>query len=83
MIVPVLLALSSAVAVPPAEPAVSLADVDQAIRAGRIEQAQLMIGRAIGAGAKGTQVDVILAELAEAQGKDEEALVRYRQRDDF
>lgn len=79
MIVPVLLALSSAVAVPPAEPAVSLADVDQAIRAGRIEQAQLMIGRAIGAGAKGTQVDVILAELAEAQGKDEEALVRYRQ----
>jgi Tfp pilus assembly protein PilF len=79
MISAALLVLSAAAAVPAAEPTIALADIDAAIRAGRLEQAQLMIARSIATGAKGTQVDVILAELAYAQGKDEEALVRYRQ----
>jgi len=45
---------------------------------GRLEQAQLMVGRAMAAGVKGAQVDLILADLAFAQGKNDEALVRYQ-----
>jgi tetratricopeptide (TPR) repeat protein len=77
MIAPILIMLSAVAPAPATQPPVALADIDEAIRAGRLEQAQLMVGRAIGAGAKGTQVDVILAELAYAQDKNEEALARY------
>jgi len=85
MIVPLLLALSAAVAkpaatspAPAAEPPVELVDIDQAIRAGRLEQAQIMVGRAIAAGQSGAHVDLILADLAAAQGKNDEALARYQ-----
>ena len=63
----------------PAASAVSLNEAAHAIRVGRLEQARLMIGRAIGAGASGPPVDRLLAELAFASGKNDEALVRYRQ----
>jgi len=45
---------------------------------GRLEQAQLMVGRAMAAGVKGAEVDLVLADLAFAQGKNDEALVRYQ-----
>ena len=85
MIIPLLLALSAAsakpAAIPPApvaEPLVELSDIDQAIRAGRLEQAQMMVGRAIARGQRGAHVDLILADLAYAQGKYDEALLRYQ-----
>ena len=87
MIVPLLLALSAASAKPAAtpvapvvaaEPPVELGDIDQAIRAGRLEQAQIMVGRAMAAGRTGTRVDLILADLAYAQGRYDEALARYQ-----
>ena len=56
----------------------SLLDAAHAIRVGRLEQARLMIGRAVGAGANGREVDRLLADLAFASGNDDEALVRYR-----
>ena len=85
MIVPLLLALSAAAAkpaatavAPVAEPQVQLSDIDQAIRVGRLEQAQIMVGRALATGQKGAHVDLILADLAYALGKNEEALLRYQ-----
>src|SRR4051794_32495606 len=78
MIAPVLLALSAAAAAPTVEAPPALPDIEQAIRAGRLEQAQLMVGRVIAAGESGTRVDVILADLAFATGKNEEAVVLYQ-----
>lgn len=84
MIVPLLLALSAASAKPAAipgapvvEPPVELSDIDQAIRAGRLDQAQIMVGRAMATGQSGARVDLILADLAYARGKNDEALLRY------
>src|SRR5262249_45583339 len=57
----------------------TLPDIEQAIRAGRLEQAQLMAGRAISAGVTGARIDLILADLAFASGKNDEALSRYQQ----
>lgn len=57
----------------------SLADAAQALEAGRLEQARLMIGQALSAGAKGPEVDRLLADMAFASGKNEEALARYLQ----
>jgi hypothetical protein len=75
MTIPLLLALSAASAkpaatppAPTAEPLVELSDIDQAIRAGRLEQAQMMVGRAMAARQRGAHVDLILADLAYAQG---------------
>jgi len=79
MIVPILLALDVAAATPTVLPPPALSDIEQAIRVGRLEQAQLMVGRAMAAGVKGAQVDLILADLAFAQGKNDEALIRYQQ----
>jgi len=79
MIVPILLALDVAATAPAVLPPPALSDIEQAVRVGRLEQAQLMIGRAMAAGVKGAQVDLILADLAFAQGKNDEALVRYQQ----
>lgn len=56
-----------------------LKEVARAIDAGRLEQARLMIGNAIVAGAKGADVDRLAADLAFAEGKDAEALTRYQQ----
>jgi len=82
MIWPLLIAASVANAAPPQQPAAplpSLSEVEHALSVGRLEQARLMIGRAIAGGMTGPQVDRILADLAFASGKYDEALVRYRQ----
>jgi Flp pilus assembly protein TadD len=60
-----------------APPSVSLADVEHAIAAGRLDQARIMISRAIASGMKGTQIDRPLADLAYASGNYAEALARY------
>jgi len=44
----------AAVVVPPVQP---LSEASYAIKAGRLDQARLMIGNAIKAGAKGTEID--------------------------
>ena len=62
----------------PASPP-SLAEASQALEAGRLEQARLMIGNALAAGAKGFEIDRLLADLAFASGKNDEALARYEQ----
>jgi len=81
MIGAALIALSVAAAAPqqltPTQ--VALNEAEHAISAGRLEQARLMIGRAVAGGASGAQVDRALADLAFASGKNDEAVVRYRQ----
>jgi len=62
-----------------AAPLPPLSEAEHAIDAGRLDQARLMIGRAVAAGMKGPQVDLILADLAFASAKYDEALIRYRQ----
>ena len=53
----------TAVVAPPVQP---LSEASYAIKAGRLEQARLMIGNAIKAGAKGTEMDRLIADLAYA-----------------
>lgn len=78
MILALLIAADIAAATPP-PPAPSLADVAHAIDVGRLDQARLMIQRAVAAGVSGREVDRLLADLAFASGKNDEALLRYRQ----
>lgn len=78
MIIEALLALSAAAATPAVPPAPALSDIEQAIRAGRLEQAQIMAGRALAAGVTGARIDLILAEIAFDSGKNDEALLRYQ-----
>ena|SRR4249919_3546027 len=63
----------------PVAPLPSLSEVEHAIDAGRLEQARLMIGRAVAGGMSGPQIDNVLADLAFASEKYDEALGRYRQ----
>lgn len=80
MIAAILIAASVAAANPPAQaPAHSLLEIDHALAAGRLEQARLMIGRAVAGGASGPQVERLLADLAFAAGKYDDALPRYLQ----
>jgi len=85
-----LIAASVATAAPQPQPAIppapqaaaplpSLGDIEHAIDAGRLEQAKLMVARAVAAGMSGPQIDRILADLAFASDKYDEALIRYRQ----
>ena len=78
-----LLAIAVAVADPalaPAPvPANALQEASHAIDAGRLEQARLMIGRAIAAGQKGPEIDRLTADWAFASGKDTQALAGYEQ----
>ena len=62
-----------------AAPLPSLGDIEHAIDAGRLEQAKLMVARSVAAGMSGPQIDRILADLAFASDKYDEALIRYRQ----
>jgi len=62
---------------PPPPPAPALSEIQHALAAGRVEQARLMIGRAVARGARGPQVERLLADLAFASGKNEDALARY------
>jgi len=73
---PLLLAAAvAAAAVPPPEP---LSEAAYAIAAGRLDQARLMIGTAVKAGAKGDAIDRLLADLAFESGDFQSALVRYQ-----
>jgi len=85
-----LIAASVATAAPQPQPAIppapqaaaplpSLGDIEHAIDAGRLEQAKLMVARAVAAGMSGPQINRILADLAFASDKYDEALIRYRQ----
>jgi Flp pilus assembly protein TadD len=87
------LSAASVATTPPSQPAVSpslqaasrvtplpsLGDIEHAIDAGRLEQAKLMVARSVAAGMSGPQIDRILADLAFASDKYDEALIRYRQ----
>jgi Flp pilus assembly protein TadD len=84
MIALLLFAAASAVPAPaPSAPAVIVApdtllqDARQALGSGRLDQVRLMTARAISAGARGSSVDQLLADLAFAGGQYEEALARY------
>ncbi|HEX6741578.1 MAG TPA: tetratricopeptide repeat protein [Sphingomicrobium sp.] len=74
-----MIAASVAAATPSAAPPLPLPEIEHALAAGRIEQARLMIGRAVAAGASGPQVERLLADLAFASGRNDEALPRYLQ----
>ncbi len=60
---------------PPANP---LSEAAHAISVGRLDQARIMIGAAVKAGAKGNAVDRLLADLAFESGDFPTALVRYK-----
>jgi Flp pilus assembly protein TadD len=81
MIVPLLIALAAQTAAPatPA-PAVTriIADAAHSISAGRLNEARLMIGRAVAAGANGPPVERLLGDLAFKSGNYVEALTRYQ-----
>lgn len=79
MIPALLLALSAAAAsVPPATADPSMVrDAAQAIDAGRLKEARLMIARAVGAGARGPAVEQLMADLAFVSGNFAEALAGY------
>ena len=70
-------AAQPATVVPPPTVTPSLSEAAQALDAGRLEQARLMITRAMSAGISGPEIDLLLADLAFASGKDLEALARY------
>ena len=75
-----ILAIAAAVAASPATaslPANTLEEASQALEAGRLEQARLMIARAVANGRKGTEIDRLTAELAFASGKNAQALAGY------
>ena len=81
MMLALLLAASAAAPQPsaavPAAPA--FPEISHAIDAGRLDQARLMIARAIAGGAKGQAIDRATADLAFARGNNAEALARYEQ----
>lgn len=78
MILP-LIAAAVAASSPSTTPTAILVEASQALQAGRLDQARLMAGKAIAAGASGLGVDRLLADLSFASGKYDEALVRYEQ----
>lgn len=79
MILPLLVAASVSAAPVAAEPSAKelLAGASHAMRANRLDQATVMISRAMAAGASGQEVDKVLADLAYASGRYAEALSRY------
>ena len=54
-----------------------LAGAEHAIAEERLDQARLMVSRAMSAGASGTELARVLADLAYAGGKYDEAALRY------
>jgi hypothetical protein len=73
--IPLVIAAALAAA-PPAQSA-PLAEAAHALASGRIEQARIMIGNAVKAGADGPQLDRLLADLAFESGDYRLALARY------
>jgi Flp pilus assembly protein TadD len=81
MIVALLIATSVAAAAPAPAAApkpINLSDVAHAIDVGRLDQARIMLGKALASGATGPAIDRQLADLAYASGSDAEALARYQ-----
>jgi Flp pilus assembly protein TadD len=79
---PLAVALAAANPAPAAaaQPAVQpLSEAAHAIGAGRLEQARLMIGNAMKAGAKGPEIDRLVADLYYASGDYKAALPAYLQ----
>src|SRR4051794_30875419 len=76
MIAALLVALGVAAA-PPVQPAPQIDEARKAIAAGRLDQARIMIGRAMASGATGETVDRALADLAFASANYPEAIARY------
>lgn len=74
-----MLAWLVAAAIAPADPlpAAPLAEARHAIEVGRLDQARLMIGKAVAAGSRGPAVDRLLADLAFASGRMSDAAGRY------
>lgn len=72
---PLLLAVASVAAA--SVPAAPLSEAAHAIEAGRLDQARIMIGNAVKAGARGDAIDRLLADLAFESGDFQSALVRY------
>lgn len=62
----------------PPPPVYSLSEAAHALNAGRLEQARLMIANAVQAGAKGPEVDRLMADLAFMSGNYVTALPAYR-----
>jgi Flp pilus assembly protein TadD len=79
MILELLAAAAVAATSTPAPPnaQTSLASAHHAVQANRLDQAGLMISRAIANGASGPSLDRVLAELIYARGNYREAFVRY------
>ncbi|WP_309662580.1 tetratricopeptide repeat protein [Sphingomonas sp.] len=74
---PLLLLAAAVVAVISPPPAVPLNEAAHAIEAGRLDQARIMIGDAVKAGATGDAIDRLLADLDFESGDFQSALVRY------
>ncbi len=72
-----ILLIAAAIAAAPPAQATALSEAAHALLNGRIEQARIMIGNAVQAGAQGAQLDRLLADLAFESGDYRLALVRY------
>ena len=79
MIVNLLISAAVATAAPVASPNVQqlVVGAGHAVRANRLDQANLMIARAVAAGASGVEIDRVIADLAYARGNYADALDRY------
>lgn len=71
-----LLLAASIAAAPPVEPA-PLGEAGHAIASGRLDQARIMIGKAVQVGVHGPRLDRLLADLAFESGDYATALIRY------
>lgn len=72
-----ILVIAAAIAVAPPAQTLALTEAANALSNGRIEQARIMIGNAVQAGAQGPQLDRLLADLAFGSGDYRLALARY------
>ena len=80
MILQLFAAAAVSTAPAPVSPALApqlLEGASHAIHVNRLDQASMMIARAVAAGASGRQLDRVLADLAYAKGSYSEALSRY------
>lgn len=79
MILALLAAASAASHSPPSAVAPALRDAARAIDGGRLQEAKLIIAKAIGEGARGAPVERLTADLAFASGNYLQAFAAYRQ----
>jgi len=65
-------------ATPPPNTRGLIAGAEHAIQANRLDQARLMIARAVGSGAAGPELDRVTADLDYASGRYQQAFARYQ-----